>query len=140
MPLKVVFDTNIFISAIIFGGNPRKCLELARNKEIVVYTSQKLLLELANKLHHKFKWENEDIQDLIIGISKFVNIILPKKEIDKIKKDPADNRVLETAQEIDEDYIISGDSKHILPLRKFGKTRITTAANFLHLFLSRKSE
>lgn len=136
MPKKLVFDTNIFISAIIFGGNPRRCLELARNKKITLYISEKLLLELAKKLHDKFKWNNEDIREVIIGICKFAKVIVPRNKITKIKKDPADNVILEIAQEVDANYIISGDKKHILPLKKFEGTKITTAADFLRNFKS----
>ena len=62
--LKVVFDTNIFISAIIFGGNPRQCLELSRKKKIQLQTSRAILLELAEKLREKFVWPEEEIQSV----------------------------------------------------------------------------
>lgn len=133
MLLKVVFDTNIFISAVIFGGNPRMCLTLAREGKIALFVSKELLLEIAEKLHNKFIWSDKDIKDVIIGICKFAQIVEPKAKINKIKKDPSDNLVLEIAQEVNANYIISGDKKHILPLKKFEGTKIITAADFLLL-------
>jgi len=139
MPPKIVFDTNIFISAIIFGGSPRICLEMARNGEIELYTSKVLLVELASKLQDKFGWDSEDVTSVILGISKFATITQPSIEISKIRIDPSDNRVLEVAREINADFIISGDKKHILSLRKFGKTKIVSAAEFLRRFSPQSS-
>ena len=128
---RVVFDTNIYISGIIFGGNPRICLEMARAGEIRLFTSKVLLLELAKKLKGKFDWTDEGVKEVIVGISKFAEIVEPKEKIDLIKKDPSDNRVLEVAKKIKGDFIISGDKKHILSLKKFEGTKIISAADFI---------
>lgn len=134
MLTKVVFDTNIFISAVIFGGNPRRCLELARSGEINLSVSNSILLELAEKLYIKFGWNQNDVEKVIIGVSKFSNIVLPKDKVTKIKLDDDDNRILEVVKEINADYLISGDKKHILSLKKFGKTTILSATDFLRIF------
>lgn len=128
---KVVFDTNIFISAIIFGGNPRICLEMARSGEIELFTSRTLLLELAKKLTEKFGWSSDDVKEVIIGISKFTKIVAPGQKVNLIKKDSRDNRVLEAAKEVNADFIISGDIKHILPLKRFEEIKIVSAADFI---------
>lgn len=132
--VRVVFDTNIFISAIIFGGNPRVCLELARNKEIKLLTSKPILLELSKKLKEKFKWTEPEVAEIIEGIGKFTNIVEPKVKINVIKKDPKDNRILECAREGKADYIVSGDKKHILALHRFERIEILSAQEFLNLF------
>ena len=131
---KVVFDTNIYISAIIFGGNPRACLELARQREILLYTSKPLLLELARVLHKKFKWEQEGIEEVLKGIAAFATIAALASEVNVITRDPADNRVLEIAQTARPDYIISGDTRHLLPLKKFQSAPIVSAAQFLKVY------
>lgn len=127
----VVFDTNIFISAIIYGGNPRTCLELARNKEIKLYISRKILLELATKLRLKFHWNEEDIHNAIEGILAFANLATPKHTIKIIKDDPKDNIILECALQAKANYIISGDKKHLLSLKNFKNIPIITAKTFL---------
>lgn len=131
---KVVFDTNILISAIIFGGNPKTCLELARTGELELYTSKPLLLEFAQKLKVKFKWDDQDINDVIEGIAKFAQITEPKLKITLIKKDPPDNRVLECALEAKADFIVSGDKKHLLSLKKFKNSPILSATEFLNIY------
>lgn len=130
-PFRVVFDTNIFISAIIFGGNPRAILELARAREIQLITSRAILLELAKKLHFKFGWGQGEIEEVVSGIGAFAPIVVPGKKVRKIKADPADNRVLEAALEARVEFIISGDKRHILPLKKFRNIVILSPVEFL---------
>ena len=132
--IKAVFDTNIFISAILFGGNPRTCLDLSRNKEIKLITSRAILLEVAEKLKEKFEWESFEVADVIEGIGKFVEIVEPSERIHLISQDPSDNRILEAALEGKVDYIISGDKKHILSLRKFEGIEIVSAQEFLNIY------
>lgn len=132
--IKAVLDTNIFISAILFGGNPRTCLELARNKEIRLITSRTILLELAQKLKEKFDWENSDVVETIEGIGKFAEIVEPQEQIKIIDQEPKDNRVLECAKEGKADFIISGDKKHILSLRKFEGIEMLSSQEFLSTY------
>lgn len=132
--LKVVFDTNIYISAIIFGGNPRQCLELVRSKEIDLFSSKSILLELADKLQNKFHWSAQEVIEIIKGISQFTNLISPQTTVELVKADPPDNRILEVALEAKVDYIISGDKKHLLSLNKFQNIPIFNAKQFLDTF------
>lgn len=132
-PPRAVFDTNVFVSAILFGGNPRRVLELARNGQVSLVTSSAILLELAKKLHEKFEWNQDEVKDVIEGIGGFAEVVSPKTKINKIKTDTDDNRILECAKEGSADFIVSGDKKHILPLKKFGKSRIVTPAQFLEI-------
>jgi len=131
--IKAVFDTNIYISAIIFGGNPRQCLELARTREIELFSSKAILLELSKKLQVKFKWDREEIEEVIEGLAYFIKLVEPKTKINLIKDNP-DNRILEAAGEARADYIISGDKKHILSLKKFKNIQIFSAKEFLDTF------
>src|SRR3989344_7156966 len=135
---KVVFDTNIYISGILFGGNPRACLFLAREGAILLFTSNALLFELSQKLNQKFKWQEQEIKDLLLGIKKYSTVVKPQTQLDVIKMHPPDNRILECAQEAKVDYIISGDKKHVLPLKKFRNIPIVSAKDFLDEFYNKK--
>lgn len=134
--IKAVFDTNIYISAIIFGGNPRRCLELARDKEIELFSSKSILLELAQKLQKKFRWNKIETEDVIQGLSAFVKLVEPKMRINVIE-DKADNRILEAALEAKADYIVSGDKKHLLSLRRFKNIPIISSKEFLDIFFGK---
>lgn len=130
--IKVVFDTNIYISAIIFGGNPRQCLELARDKEIELFSSKPILLELAQKLAKKFRWNKDEVEEVVQGLIVFVKLVEPKIRINVIE-DKADNRILEAALEARADYIVSGDKKHLLSLHHFENIPILSAKQFLDM-------
>lgn len=134
MKLKVVFDTNIYISALIFGGNPRNCLELARHGEAELFTSGVILLEISQKLKNKFKWKDQEVFDVIEGLSKFIKKVTPREKLSVIKADPTDNKILECAKEAKADFIVSGDVKHLLFLKNFGKIKIVNAKQFLDIF------
>lgn len=111
------------------------CLEMARMGEIKLFTSKALLLELARTLREKFDWSEKDIRGVIVGISKFAEIVTPKRRFNLIKKDRKDNKVLETAFEAKADFIISGDKRHILSLGRFRETKILLAAEFIKQFV-----
>lgn len=130
---KVVFDTNIYISAILFGGNPKQCLELARAGEFELVTSKPILLELAKKLKDKFFWQDIEVKETIEGILVLTKMVSPKKRIHIIKEEPKDNKILECALEAKADYIVSGDKKHLLSLKTFQNISIISAKQFLDL-------
>ena len=50
---RVDFDTNILVSGIVFGGNPRRCINLARERKVELYTTKALLAELGSKLQKR---------------------------------------------------------------------------------------
>ncbi len=132
--VRVVFDTNIYLSAIIFGGNPRQCLELARNREVELFTSHFILLEVARNLQNKFGWVEEEVEEVIKGIGEFAGLISPRDKITVIRVHPQDNKILEAAQEAKADYIISGDKKHLLSLKQFRNIKVISAKQFLDMF------
>lgn len=137
--LKVVFDTNIYISAVLFGGNSRQILELAREKEINLFVSKSILLEIAEKLRDKFGWEEYEIQEVIKGISKFAKVVSPKKRVRVIRDNREDNVILECALAGDVDMIITGDKKHILSLGKFKDIPIVSAKQFLDIMYQKEN-
>ena len=59
--LKVVLDTNIYISAILFGGKPELLIQLAREKVIDIFISELILNELAKIFKTKFTWNHDQI-------------------------------------------------------------------------------
>ena len=129
--LRVVFDTNVLISGIIFGGNARACLELARQGDIQLVTSKAILLELSQKLSLKFHWSDYETANIIRGLKVFSQIADLKTQIDAIKIDPPDNQILETAHDGYADLIISGDQHHLLPIKTFRGIKIISPAEFL---------
>lgn len=130
---KVVLDTNILVSALNFPGKERKIFDLFLQGEIDVYISPFILEELSYTLVKKFKWKNSDCQKIIKKIKKKAVLVEPKERISIIKEKEADNRILECAFEAKVDFIISGDKKHLFPLKKFKGIKILRASEFLKM-------
>jgi len=127
---KVVLDTNILVSALNFPGNERKVFELFLEGEIEVFISPFILEELKETLERKFKWNEIDVLEILKRIRDKANLIEPKIRISVIKE-YADNRILECAVEAKADFIISGDKRHLLPLKEFRGIKIVNSKDFL---------
>lgn len=132
MKPRVVLDTNIFISAILYGGNPRKVVNLAVTELIEVYISLELLEELGRVLRGKFTLGSFEIDTIISEIKDFAEIATPQVRLQVIKEDPSDDKVLECAAEAKARFIISGD-KHLLNLGNFRGIKIVNPAEFLRV-------
>jgi len=130
--MKVVLDTNIYLSGLIFpNSKPAFILYLARQRKFELYGSDFIINEIQRNLALKFGYDEKTVEQFIKEILKFIKIIIPKKKINLIKEKKDDNRILECAFCADADYLITGDKKHILPLSKIGRTKIISAADFI---------
>lgn len=126
---KVVLDTNVLISAIGFGGNPRTILLLTIEEKIKGITSRVLLAELHEVISKKFSKLEPQLLIIERQIEEKFIIVQPKKSINLVR-DEDDNRVLEAALEGGCDYIISGD-EDLLNLGQFKNIKIITPDEFL---------
>lgn len=128
--IRVVLDTNVWISAINFDGKPEEILKLAVSKKISIFSSQTLFAELIGVLRKKFDYSDEKIREVETLFKKRVKFREPRTTLKVIVADLSDNRVLECAVEVEADFIISGD-KHLLALGKFEKIKVVSPAQFL---------
>jgi len=131
---KVVIDTNVFISGLIFTGKPSEVLELFIKGEIEVYISPFILKELEGILRKKFEWNEKQLQKILDKIKKKAVIVQPETKISIIKAKKDDNRILECGVDGRVQYIISGDKRHILPLKNFRGIKILSPSEFLGRF------
>ncbi len=130
--ILVVPDTNIYISALMFGGAPGLFLDSAFAGRFQIVSSPEILLELTEKLTGKFKLAPADSAAIRKRLEQKCIIVLPNMRLDLIKDDPDDNRILECAQSSSADYIVSGD-RHLLSLGFFRQRPIITVRQFLDL-------
>ena len=128
--LKIVFDTNIYISAFVIpGGNAEKAYLYAIDGNFELCTSVAILTELARKLDEKFGWEKQKIAQLITSISNLATVFKTTSWLKVVSDDP-DNRILECAIKAEANFLVTGD-KHLLKLRNYGNFEIIKLSNFL---------
>lgn len=128
-PARIVLDTNILISALVYGGKPEQIYNLILNKELIAVISPILRSELNEILIKKFKFEFNRVEQLENIMRNNFLIVNPTRNI-ALARDEDDNRVLEAAVEGKCSYIITGD-KDLLELKIFKNIRIVTPDTFL---------
>jgi len=133
--MKVVFDTNIFISAFVVRGSlGERAFLLAQQKRFDLCTSVSILTETARKLRGKFNQADEDITGALKLISRASTVYKPSVRVD-VLADAPDNRILECALAAGADLIVTGD-RHLLKLKKYQDTPIIRLADLLRMFPS----
>ena len=129
---RIVLDSNVIISGVIFDGPPRRILEYAIDDKIECCTSLPILDEVRDVLQRpKFGLSPEQALSLAEEISELCNLVAPREHVDVIETDPDDNKILECAMAADAEMIVSGDS-HLLDLAQWQGIQIATPAVFLH--------
>jgi len=128
--IGVTADTNIYISALEFGGQPLEILDAARRGLIRLDISLSLLDEIHRVLRDKFSWREERLQRLAAQLSGFTSLVRPAMIINAIPEDPDDNRVLECAVEAKSMFIVTGDAA-LLRLGQYGGIPILRVADFI---------
>ncbi len=131
--VKVVIDTNILVSATVFGGVPDKILDLAREGEFELLISPSIIEEFARILKEKFDFTPEKVVEALLEIRTISTLINPKHKLNVIEEDEPDNRILECAMEGEADYLVTGDTKHLQPLKEYQGIKILSPINFLRL-------
>ena len=129
--IKVILDTNILISAIVFGGRPRQVLEAAIKGKVQLVLTEEIIEEIKGVLEgKKFQYPKEITDLIVLELEALAEIIKPKDRLTIIAKDPEDNLVLECAQQAKADFIVSRDT-HLLEIKDFAGTRILTHDEFI---------
>lgn len=128
--IKVCLDTNIFISALLFDRKPEDILFLGSKGKILIILSPAILEEIKEVLLKKFKFPETEVKKMLKSISSITKTMVPSMQVKKLNYQK-DNKILEAALEGQVDYIITGDKKHLLPLKKFKNIPIIAPDQFL---------
>jgi uncharacterized protein len=128
--MRVILDTNIFISAFIFGGQVQIIFDKLLNKEFEIITCKQLNDEIMDKLVNKFKISEQNFE-LVLSLLSLANDYQLEK-IGKYTRDVKDDFLIELAIVSNVDFIVSGD-KDVLILAKIGGIDIITPNQFLKI-------
>lgn len=113
--MKVVIDTNVLVSALLFGGTPGHLPELWRNHRITPLVSQEIMAEYLKVLSYpKFRLTEEETSYLVMQeILPWFETVVAPGGIPFVAVDPADDKFIWCAIAGEAEYIISGDN-HLL--------------------------
>ena len=132
--MRLVLDTNVLLSALAFpGSKPDQVLHRVRRGEVNLFLSPFILTELERVLREKFRFSKRQTDDRVTTIRRMATMVEPVERIALVVAKDDDNRILECALAARADYLVTGDTKHLLPLRSIGTTLILTPAAFLEL-------
>jgi putative PIN family toxin of toxin-antitoxin system len=130
---RVTLDSNIYISALVFGGKPKRILEMAIEDQVEIAISDSIIEEVRRHLPAKFGWSEERTTEVVESINEYAVHVTPSEQIDAVPADPDDNRVLECAVEAAADVIVSGD-RDLLRIGSYAGIPIQTVSEFLEAF------
>ena len=128
--IKVVLDTNVFISSLFWKGAPYQIFKRILEGAILNFVSPQILAEIKERLLDKFKLLPEKVKEFLEIIIFNSQIVYPKKKVNIVKKDPEDNKILECALEAKASFVISGDG-HLLEIKKYKGIKIVSPKEFL---------
>ena len=105
--MKVVIDTNIFVSSFL-GGNPRRIIDLWKKGCITLCLSKDILDEYFEVLQRIGLKNEEELKELLSLLSKGFNIIFTGKtpKIKAVKNDPDDDKFIECAVALKAEVIV----------------------------------
>ncbi len=130
----VVYDTNILISGMVWGGKPYGCIALAQHGKVKGLTCPEILSEFSEKLTIKFEQSVFQTEKIVSELLSFLESVRITNLLTGATTDADDNKVIECAVVGGATHIISGDRKHLLRLGSYQDILIVTAADFLAQF------
>lgn len=132
--VRVVLDTNVLISSILFRGELAGIVELWKRGRIVPFFSKETFDEFRAVLEYpKFKLTESEIKSIIEGeVLPFFEIVETTVKVHEVCKDSDDDKIVACALSAEADFIVSGD-KDLCDLAAYGRIRIIRASELLNM-------
>jgi putative PIN family toxin of toxin-antitoxin system len=128
--MRVVFDTNIFISALVIPGSlAEKAVSRILEGQDELILSTDIIKEVLSVLSSKFGREREALSHVAVFLLDLGKRVKPDQRI-RVLKDEPDNRILECAVFGRAELIVTGD-KEMLRLKEYGGIKITSLRDYL---------
>jgi putative PIN family toxin of toxin-antitoxin system len=132
--LRILLDTNIYVSAILFKGKPRLVLQELVDERVLAFISNEILNELEDTLSKpKFKLNNDFVQIVLSEIRDITKLITISPLNSYLElRDRNDYHILEAAYSAKVDFLVTGD-KDLLSLKKIPDFKIVPPEEFLRI-------
>jgi len=131
--MKIVIDTNVFVSSF-FGGNPKKIIDFWKQDHFILCVSDKILDEYIAVLQRLGLEDEKELGELLELFSRGNNMLFTKKtsHLEIVKDDPEDDKFIECAVELEAGFIITGD-RALLSVGEYMGIKIMPPLEFLKL-------
>ena len=116
--LRIVFDTNVYISAALHGRLAETILQLAAADRVSLVISEAILAELEGKLREKLGWSEHQIVYFLDTIRDVAELVEPQFTLQVVPDDDDDNRIVECAVAGEAALIVTYD-KDLLRLKSY---------------------
>lgn len=132
--MKIVSDTNVLVSGMLFGGHSRQILNWSSRGRVTNFISEEILDEVKEVLlRPKFKLTYQQVNAVIALFRDTFEIVNPAIHHEVIQSDPDDDLILDAAMEAQAEVIVSGDM-HLRSLASWRGIRILSPAEFVMEF------
>lgn len=134
--MKIVVDTNVWVSGLLWKGSPARLLRLAESGRIDIWSSDAIIAEFERVLGYKrIQQQLQKLQLDQSEVMKFAQSLMVVVEqpiiiSGRIATDPDDDIFLSCALTAGAQYLVSGD-RHLLNLREWHSIQIVTVNDFL---------
>ena len=131
---RVVLDTNVLISAILYGGKPRTILDAALSGSIEIFVSEAIVQEFqAVLLRPQFGLNVQFVHNVVAELTSLAEWVTPDHHHQVVIEDPSDNLILDCcAVAAKSQYLVTGDA-HLLRLQRFQEVAILTPQHFIEV-------
>lgn len=135
--MKVVLDTNLLISAFITpNGEPAQVVKLLQTEDFYLLLSADVFTELERviqypKLRTLYQYTDAQVEEFLDGIKRVAIWVEETERLSVVQSDESDNRFIELAVAGNARYIVTGDKKHLLKLRRYQSIDIVSPIEFL---------
>jgi putative PIN family toxin of toxin-antitoxin system len=132
--MRLVLDTNVVISGLLWGGQPLRLLELGATATAALYSCPQLLAELLTVLNYpkfflRVRQSGRSASQLCNSYAAMAHLVtVPPQHIPSICRDPNDNVVLACAHIAKADLIVTGDND-LLACREFHRIPVVHVAD-----------
>jgi putative PIN family toxin of toxin-antitoxin system len=122
--MKIVLDTNVYLSYFVFGGRVSEMVEHC-SIENQTFRSPFIQDEILEKLSQKFRFSDERLDAVREILIQQTTLVIPTNSLPTACRDADDNPILQLAEFIQAEYLVTGD-RDLLVLNSFGETRIVS--------------
>jgi putative PIN family toxin of toxin-antitoxin system len=130
--VRVVFDTNVVVSACFWRGSPFDCLAAWARGDVAAFVSPQLLSEYFETFEElAARYSDRKPTAWPDALAQSAEMVFPFERVRGATPDPDDEMVLECALAAEADFLVSGDKRHLLALREFDGIKIISCAELL---------